>query len=120
MMRESGSRFLYLRGQGWEAASADGTLAAFFAISSLFAIPLSFLSDRLGLRKPILYLASVAALIFINLIPVVEGGITWSLILLTGMFFDGSMSITMAMLLETTRNCTKKHGVHEDFRILAI
>jgi MFS family permease len=92
---------LYLREQGWEAASADGTLAAFFAISTLCAIPLSFLSDRLGLRKPILYLAQVVTLVCISLVPVAHGGMIWFLILLTGMFFDVSMSITMAMILET-------------------
>jgi MFS family permease len=101
IMSVAGYLPLYLRGQGWEAASADGTLAAFFAVSTLCAIPLSFLSDRLGLRKPIIYLALTVTLICISLIPVVEGGMIWVLILLTGIFFDGSMSITMAMLLET-------------------
>jgi cyanate permease len=91
----------YLREHGWEAASADGTLAAFFAISTLCAVPLSFLSDRIGLRKPIIYLALTVTLICISLIPVVEGGMTWLLMLLTGIFFDGSISITFTMLLET-------------------
>ena len=92
---------LYLRDQGWEAASADGALAGFFAISTLCAIPLSFLSDRLGLRKPILYLAWAVVLICISLIPVVEGGMIWFLILFTGIFIDGFMSIIIAMLLES-------------------
>ena len=91
----------YLKEQGWEAASADVILAAFFAISTLCAIPLSYLSDRLGLRKPILYVALTVALVCISLVPIVEGGMTWFLILLTGIFFDGSISITFTMLLET-------------------
>lgn len=101
IMGVAGYLSLYLREQGWEAASADGTLAAFFAISTLCAIPLSYLSDRIGLRKPILYLALAVTLICFNLIPVVEGGMIWLLILSTGIFIDGFMSITTAMLLET-------------------
>ena len=91
----------YLKEQGWEPASADGTLAAFFAISTLCAIPLAFLSDRLGLRKPILYFAQVVTLVCMSLVPIVEGRMTWFLILLAGIFFDGSMSISVTMLLET-------------------
>ena len=92
---------LYLREQGWDAASADGTLAALFAISTLCAIPLSYLSDRIGLRKPLLYLALTVALVCISIVPIVEGGMTWFLILLAGIFFDGSMSISVTMMLET-------------------
>jgi ACS family hexuronate transporter-like MFS transporter len=91
----------YLKELGWEAASADGILAAFFAMSTLCAIPLCFLSDRLGLRKPILYLAMAVTLTCISLIPVVEGGMIWFLLLVTGIFIDGSISITFTMLLET-------------------
>jgi CP family cyanate transporter-like MFS transporter len=101
IMSVAGYLPLYLRGQGWEAASADGALAAFFAISTLCAIPLCFLSDRLGLRKPILYLAWAVALVCISLIPVVEGGMIWFLILFTGVFIDGFMSVIIAMLLES-------------------
>ncbi|MGD9118511.1 MAG: MFS transporter [Dehalococcoidia bacterium] len=101
LMGVAGYLPLYLREQGWEAARADGVLAAFYAISTLCAIPLSFLSDRLGLRKPILYLALVVALICVSLIPVVEDRMIWFLILLTGVFMDGSISITFTILLET-------------------
>ena len=91
----------YLKEQGWEAASADGILAAFFAMSVLCSIPLCYLSDRIGLRKPILYIALIVTLVCISLIPVVEGGVIWFLILLTGIFVDGSVSITFTMLLES-------------------
>jgi CP family cyanate transporter-like MFS transporter len=101
LMSVAGYLPTYLKELGWEAASADGTLAAFFAVSSLCAIPLCFLSDRLGLRKPILYLALTVTLVCISLVPVVQGGMIWFLILLTGIFFDGSLSLTTTMLLET-------------------
>ena len=39
---------LFLRNQGWTEVAADGTLAAFYGISTLCVVPLSFLSDRLG------------------------------------------------------------------------
>jgi cyanate permease len=45
----------YLRNIGWTAAGADGTLAAFSAISTLGAVPLALLSDRIGLKKAVLF-----------------------------------------------------------------
>ena len=61
---------LYLREQGWAPASADGTLAAFYGVSTLCVVSLSSLSDRLGSRKVILFPALLAAIVGAGLLPI--------------------------------------------------
>jgi MFS family permease len=102
MMGMTGYLPLYLQEQrGWELAAADGTLSAFYAISTLCVVPLSILSDRIGSRKAILYVALVIAAVCVSLIPIVSGGMIWVLMLLAGIFMDGFMALTTTMLLET-------------------
>ena len=102
LMGMTGYLPLYLREQrGWEIAAADGTLAAFYAISTICVVPLCFLSDKIGSRKIILYIALIVALVCVGLIPVVEDGMIWVLMLLAGIFMDGFMSLIVTMLLET-------------------
>ncbi len=92
---------LYLRGQGWTTASADNSLAVFFALSTLMVIPLTALSDRLGSRKAILFPALLTQTICLALLPVVGGNAIWVLIILAGIFMDGFMSVMLTTLLET-------------------
>ena len=102
LMGMTGYLPLYLREQrGWEIAAADGTLAIFYAISTICVVPLCFLSDKIGSRKIILYIALIVALVCVGLIPVVEDGMIWVLMLLAGIFMDGFMSLIVTMLLET-------------------
>ncbi|HEY98680.1 MAG TPA: MFS transporter [Dehalococcoidia bacterium] len=102
LMGMTGYLPLYLRDQrGWEIAAADGTLAAFYAISTVCVVPLSILSDKIGSRKLILYIALIVGLVCVSLIPIVEDGMIWVLILLAGVFMDGFMSLTTTILLET-------------------
>jgi len=102
LMGVTGYLPLYLQEQrGWEVAAADGTLAAFYAISTICVIPLSILSDKIGSRKLILYIALIVTIFCVGLLPVVEGGTIWVLMLLAGIFMDGFMSLTTTMLLET-------------------
>jgi len=92
---------LYLREQGWSPASADGTLAVFYGVSTICVVPLSSLSDRLGSRKPILFTAVIVPLICLGLLPVVDGTLIWILLILAGIFMDGFMAITATMIIET-------------------
>ena len=102
LMGMTGYLPLYLREQrGWEIAAADGTLAIFYAISTICVVPLCFLSDKIGSRKIILYIALIVALVCVGLIPIVEDGMIWVLMLLAGIFMDGFMSLIVTMLLET-------------------
>ena len=101
---------LYLREQGWSPASADGTLAVFYGVSTLCVVPLSSLSDRLGSRKAILYPALITALICLVLLPMVDGALVWVLLILSGIFMDGFMAITATMILETEEVRPKDFG----------
>ena len=92
---------LYLREQGWAPASADGALAAFYGISTICVVPLSSLSDRIGSRKAILFPALIVTLICFGLLPLVDGTPIWVLMILSGVFMDGFMAISVTMLFET-------------------
>ncbi|MCK4863400.1 MAG: MFS transporter [Dehalococcoidales bacterium] len=101
LMGMSGYLPLYLRDRGWAIASADGTLAAFYGISTICVVPLSYLSDRIGSRKAILFPALVVSLFCVGLIPFVDGASIWVLMIVCGIFMDGFMSLAVTMLLET-------------------
>jgi MFS family permease len=92
---------LYLRNRGWAPASADGTLSTFYAVSSLFVVPLSSLSDKIGSRKLIIFVGIVVTIICLGLLPLVDGAVIWLLMVMSGMFMDGIMAITSTILLET-------------------
>ncbi len=94
---------LYLREIGWEAASADGALAAFHGISMMATIPITLLSDRLGIRKPILFIAALMAVIGVGLLSVVSGPLVWVAVLIAGMVRDGFMAVYVTMVIETER-----------------
>lgn len=92
---------LYLREQGWGVASADGVLAIYFAVSTICVVPLSYLSDKIGSRKAILYPGVLVTMACVALLPVVEGSVIWILIVCAGIFMDSFMSISVTMLVET-------------------
>jgi MFS family permease len=92
---------LYLRGQGWPAASADGALAAFHTVSLIFVIPMALLSDRLGTRKRVLLIAGMMIALGISLLSVAQGAMVWIAVCLAGMSRDGFMAVYMTSILET-------------------
>ena len=92
---------LYLREQGWGVVSADGVLASYFAVSTVCVVPLSYLSDRIGSRKAILFPAILITMACVALIPVVEGSMIWILMVCAGIFMDSFMSVVVTMLMET-------------------
>jgi len=92
---------LYLFRKGWPQAAADGTLSLFYAVSTLSVVPLSFLSDRLGSRKAIMLPALIVSTICIGVLPVAPESVVWVLMVLSGIFMDAFMAITMTMLMET-------------------
>ncbi len=91
---------LYLRGLGWAPAIADGTLASFHAVSMLFAIPISMLSDRIKSRRGVLMGAALLIGAGTGLLGF-AGGVMISLaVLLAGVSRDGFMAITMTAIIE--------------------
>jgi MFS family permease len=90
----------YLRKIGWAASNADNTLAVFFFLSLLGAIPLALLSDRLGVRRVFLMLAALMMTIGISSIAFVDGNLIWLSVAVAGVMFDGFMGIQMATIME--------------------
>ena len=91
----------YLRDIGWTPASADGTLATFNAISTLGAIPLALLADRLGLRKAILFPVLFVTVICVALLSVADNWMVCVLMIFMGVARDGFMAVCLTMSTET-------------------
>ena len=87
----------YLRDSGWTVASADGTLAAFNGVSTLGAIPLALLSERLGLRKVVLFPVLLVTIVGVALLPLVGSAAVWVLMIMMGFARDGFMAICLTM-----------------------
>lgn len=91
---------LYLRETGWAAASADGALAALTGASIVGVVPLSILSDRLGLRKAVLYPVLLMTIVGVGLLTVVDGTMVWLLVILVGVFREGCVAVLITMVME--------------------
>jgi MFS family permease len=91
----------YLRNIGWTVSGADGTLAAFTAVSALGAIPLALLSDRIGLKKAVLFPVLVVTIIGVALLPLVDGAMVCVLMIVIGVARDGFMAVCLTMSTET-------------------
>jgi MFS family permease len=92
---------LYLRESGWTAVSADGALAALSAASMVGVVPLSLLSDRIGLRKVILYPVILMTILGVGLLSVFGGVIVWPLVILVGIVQEGFVAVLITMIMET-------------------
>ena len=101
MQGMSGYLPLYLRESGWTAASADGTLAASNGVSSLGAIPVTLLSDRLGLRKALMLPIIVMTIIGIALLSVFDNAMVWPLVIMVGIARDGFMALIITTTADT-------------------
>ena len=84
----------------WDAAPADGTLSAFYAISTLCVVPLAFLSDRLRSRRAIMLPALIVGFIALMVFPSANGALVWGLMIAAGMFMDSFMSLTTTVVAE--------------------
>ncbi|MEM8863041.1 MAG: MFS transporter [Chloroflexota bacterium] len=91
---------LYLRGEGWDPAQADSAVSLFFLCSLIFVMPVSILSDRIGLRRPILL--AVSLFVGIGIMATGVSGGFWILIFvgLTGFSFDAFMGLAVAATTE--------------------
>jgi NNP family nitrate/nitrite transporter-like MFS transporter len=92
---------LYLRNSGWQATSADSLAASFHLASMLFVIPLTLLSDKLGVRKKIIIPALIIISISIGSFSIFKGELLWLAVLMAGFARDGIMAILFTMTLET-------------------
>lgn len=91
----------YLRDIGWTAASADGALTVFCALSALGVIPLSLLSAKIGLRKVVLFPVLVVTIIGVALVPLVSDSLVWVIMIFVGVARDGFMAVALTISTET-------------------
>ncbi|OGO24819.1 MAG: hypothetical protein A2144_09635 [Chloroflexi bacterium RBG_16_50_9] len=92
---------LYLRSIGWTPVSADGALTTFNAASVVGVIPLSLLSDRIGRRKVVIYLAVLMVIIGVSLLSAFGGKIVWPSVLFAGVVQEAFFALSITMVMET-------------------
>ncbi len=92
---------LYLLNIGWTTAGADGALAALNAAGTAAAIPLTLLSDKLGLRKAVLVPGLIITVIGVGLLSVVTGPAVWLLAIMAGVFRDMIWAVAATLSVET-------------------
>ena len=91
---------LYLRNAGWEPSTADSALASFHFASLLFAVPFTLLSDRMGVRRPLLLASALMLVVGFGLLSFVQGIIVWLAVLFAGITRDGYMATMMTLIIE--------------------
>ncbi|MCB0009094.1 MAG: MFS transporter [Anaerolineales bacterium] len=99
----SGYLPLYLKNSGWEPARADQAMASFYIISLLGVLPLSVLSDRLHIKRELMFGAVAVMAVGVLSISFAEGVLVWLALLVAGFFFDAYMAIHQAAVLEIQR-----------------
>lgn len=90
----------YLKSIGWAELDADRALSVFFLASLLAVVPLSTLSDRMGLRRGFLIIAGTILATGIGALAFTSGGLILVIIGFTGLFFDSLMAIMNATVME--------------------
>jgi NNP family nitrate/nitrite transporter-like MFS transporter len=92
---------LYLRNSGWTAAGADGALAALNAAGTIASVPLTLLSDKLGMRRVLMIPGLIITLIGVGLFSVVTGPAAWLLAIMAGISRDMIWAVAGTMTVET-------------------
>jgi cyanate permease len=101
---------LYLRDMGWSAAAADGTMATFHGISTVFTVPIVLLSGKFRSRKLTLFITVLMTAIGVGILIFSKGSGVWAAMIVAGMVRDGFMATQMTMLLETKDVGTRYAG----------
>ena len=93
---------LYLREfKEWVPATADSTLAVFTGVSTLGAIPISLLSDRIGRRKIFMIPIITIAIIGVGLLSVADGIIIFIILIIVGVGRDSLMALATVSAIES-------------------
>lgn len=101
---------LYLRSSGWSPAAADGALGVLTGASVVGVVPLSFLSDRIGSRKIVVYIAITVYLICVGLLSVSSSNLVWILAIFAGLMQEGLWALLITMVMETEGIGSKNSG----------
>ena len=86
--------------KSWTDISADGALFAFNIASVICTVPIALLSDKLRSRKAVLLLAVIVTVIGVGLLSTVNGAAVWAMVIMTGIFRDGSVAVFVTFAAE--------------------
>ncbi|MDT8382320.1 MAG: MFS transporter [Brevefilum sp.] len=92
---------LYLRNSGWAEIKADTLAASFHFASMLFVIPLTLLSDKLGLRKKFILMTIALTTLGMGMVGFLNGDVLWLAVFLAGFARDATMAILFTLTMET-------------------
>jgi MFS family permease len=92
---------LYLRNSGWTPTEADGAFAALNAAGTVATIPLTMVSDKIGLRKAVLLPGVLITVVSCSLLSIVTGQAAWVLVIMFGAVRDMIWAMAATMIVET-------------------
>jgi cyanate permease len=101
---------IYLRDMGWNATAADGAMATFHGLSTLFAVPIVLLSEKIGSRKIILFATTLMTAIGVGILALGSNSNVWTAMVVAGIVRDGFMALQMTTLLEIKEIGTRYAG----------
>ncbi len=87
--------------RGWPAGSGGDPVFAFHLISTVFTVPMAFLSDRIGSRKKVLLPALALTATGTALLAIPNDISIWPLMLIAGITRDGFMAVFITFTTET-------------------
>jgi len=87
--------------RGWAAGTGGDPVFAFHLISTVFTLPMAFLSDKIGSRKKVLLPALALTSIGTGLLAIPNDTAIWALMLIAGITRDGFMAVFITFTVET-------------------
>jgi MFS family permease len=91
----------YLNDKGWSVLNAGGVATALSLAGVVGVIPLSLLSDRLGLRKTVFIPSLLIAALGYGLLSVFTNAAIWPLVLILGLVQEGNAALFITMVMES-------------------
>ena len=92
---------LYLLSIDWSTTGASMALTLFTGMSILGAVPLTLISDKLGRRKTLLYVAIISVIIALVLLVIFGGSAAWVSMVLAGLVQEAFFALSITVLIET-------------------
>jgi MFS transporter, NNP family, nitrate/nitrite transporter len=91
---------LYLRNIGWAPATADAVVTVYSGATTLGLIPMVLLSNKLNAPKGMYFFAMVVTVINMALIPVLDGGLLWGMLIVCTFLRSAASPLVNVIILE--------------------
>lgn len=100
----------YLSDMGWSVASASGVVTVLSLASVVGVIPISLISDKIGLRKSVFIPSLLMATIGYGLLSVITNLAIWPLVIITGLVQEANAAFFFTMVMESDGVGSKYSG----------